>query len=59
MSTGVDYRDASKKTLGLQPTREYFIPGGPLAKNLADVDVKILAEIKRGSEKDNNRNQRT
>jgi hypothetical protein len=42
----------SKKTLALQPTREYHVPGGPLAKNLGKVDVYVLAEIRRGGDED-------
>ena len=41
-----------KKTTTLQEPREYAIPGGPQAKNLGEVEVRILAEIVRGSEDD-------
>ena len=47
-----------KKTYSLQPTREYEIRGGPLAKNLGEVDVKILAEIVRSGPEDSNAQRR-
>lgn len=39
----------------LQPPRSYALPGGPQAKNLGKVEVKILAEIERGGPDDHNR----
>lgn len=36
----------------LQPARSYELPGGPYASGLGEVDVKVLAEIKRGSDED-------
>lgn len=33
----------------LQPAREYEMPGGPLAKDLGSLNVKILSEFARGS----------
>jgi len=36
----------------LPPLRTYHIPGGPLAKNLGEVEVIKLAEIVRGGEGD-------
>lgn len=41
------------KRLSLQPDRSYELPGGPLAKSLGKVDVKVLAEVRRGSADDN------
>lgn len=31
------------------PDRSYELPGGPIAENLGEVQVKILADFKRGS----------
>ena len=42
-------------TQSLQPARSYNVPGGPTAKNLADVDVYKLAEVERGGENDSAR----
>lgn len=39
----------SEKTLATQPVRTYQIPGGPLASALGEIDVAVLAPIKRGS----------
>ena len=36
----------------LQPPRSYAIPGGPAARSLAEVEVKVLAEIERGGPDD-------
>lgn len=41
-----------KKTYSLLPTRTYSVPGGPLAKNLGEVEVKKLADIRRGDAED-------
>lgn len=41
---------SSKTTL--TPNRSYELPGGPYARNLGKVEVKILAEIERGSPDD-------
>ena len=41
-----------KKTTTLQPARSYAIPGGPKAKALGEVEIKILAEIARGGPDD-------
>ena len=38
--------------LALQPARSYALPGGPFAKDLGEVEVAQLAEIKRGGEDD-------
>lgn len=35
-----------------QPPRTYSIPGGPLARDLGEVEVAQLAEIKRGGDDD-------
>lgn len=37
----------AEKTLSIQPTRSYQIPGGPYAKNLGETTVKVLAEVRR------------
>lgn len=34
------------------PNRTYEVPGGPYAKDLGEVQVKVLAEFKRGSDCD-------
>lgn len=44
--------DSTKKRLALQPARAYELPGGPYAKFLGSVDVRILSEFKRGSDED-------
>ena len=36
----------------LQPARTYAVPGGPLARDLGEVDVYKLSEIARGGEHD-------
>jgi len=36
----------------LQPARSYQLPGGPYAKDLGTIEVKVLAEIKRGGDDD-------
>lgn len=36
------------RRLSIQDTRTYQVPGGPLAKNLGETEVKVLAEIRRG-----------
>jgi hypothetical protein len=36
----------------LAPTREYHIPGGPIARSAGKVEIKILAEIERGGPDD-------
>jgi len=38
--------------LSLQPARSYAVPGGPLARDLGQVDVKKLSEIERGGAHD-------
>lgn len=38
--------------LALQPVRSYAVPGGPLARNLGEVEVARLAEIMRGGDDD-------
>lgn len=43
------------KTTTLPPTRNYEIPGGPFARNLAPTTTKILAEFERGGPDDNAR----
>ena len=36
----------------LQPNRTYEVPGGPYARDLDEVDVKVLAKIQRGGRDD-------
>ena len=36
-----------------QPLRSYAIPGGPLAKDLGEINVYKLSEIARGGPDDN------
>lgn len=36
----------------LQPARSYQLPGGPYAKDLGKLNVKVLAEIARGGDGD-------
>lgn len=40
------------KRLELPPVRTYELPGGPLARDLAEVEVAVLAEFQRGSAQD-------
>ncbi len=41
--------------LSQPPLRTYEVPGGPYAKDLAEVTVTKLAEIERGGPNDNTR----
>ena len=44
--------DRAEAQLALTPARSYHFPGGPTAKDLAEVQVNILSEVKRGSDQD-------
>jgi hypothetical protein len=51
MTTPKPPKDYGNRTT-LAPTRSYEVPGGPAARNLDKVEIKILAEIARGGEDD-------
>lgn len=36
----------------LTPTRSYEVPGGPHARNLDKVEIKITSEFERGGDED-------
>lgn len=55
MTTPKPSKDHGTNKLSLQPPRTYQIPGGPAARNLGKVEVKVLAEIERGGPDDHNR----
>ena len=40
------------RRLELQPARTYMVPGGPLAKDLGEVEVAVLANTTRGGPND-------
>jgi hypothetical protein len=52
MTTPKPPKDYGTNKLSLQPSRSYQLPGGPYAKSLGSVDVKVLAEIERGGDDD-------
>ena len=48
-----DRRQADNPSVGdarydIQPPRSYFVPGGPTVRDLGKVQVKRLADIRRG-----------
>jgi len=55
MSNNQEGETGQVKRISLQPARSYELPGGPYAKDLGSIDVKILAEIERGGAGDANR----
>lgn len=40
------------KKLALTPNRTFQVPGGPVAKDLAKVNVAVLADFRRGESED-------
>ncbi len=44
-------KDADRR-LAQQPARTYRVPGGPLARDLGEVEVAVLAETTRGGPND-------
>ena len=49
---------STDKRTSLQPARTYQVPGGPLARDLGEVEVKVLAETTRGGPNDGGYGQR-
>ena len=52
MTTPEPPKGYGTNVLSIQPPRSYAVPGGPAARNLAETEVKILAEVERGGPDD-------
>lgn len=51
-NAGLIKTDEKAARTSLPPARTYAVPGGPLAKDLGEVDVCKLSEIERGGPHD-------